>query len=90
MPEVPASRTFRIEVADRHGAVAMLIEPPAMSAGQRARADELAGRAIEELAALADVTDREALGILLAEVVRQYADLRAYERVTAQKGLLPL
>lgn len=84
-------RPFRIEVADRHGAVALLIDPPALTGAQQARVDHLADQAIGELAALPGVNGlKHAREILLGELTRQYADQLAYERVAAQRGLLPL
>lgn len=83
--------TFRIEVADRHGAVALVIDAPAVRAGKRARLDDLAGHAIKDLAALPGVNGEDhAREILLSELVRQHADQLAYERVAKQHGLLPL
>lgn len=82
---------FRIEVADRDGAVALIVDPPAISRAQAARLDELADHAVRELAALPGVaSEAHAREILLAELTRQYADELAYERVAAQRGLLPL
>lgn len=81
----------RIEVADQDGAVALIVDPPAISDTQAARLDELADRAIRELAALPGVVNEaHAREILLAELTRQYADELAYERVAAQRVLLPL
>lgn len=81
----------RIEVADRDGAVALTVGPPAISGTQAARLGELAGRAIRELAALPGVAgEAHAREILIAELARQYADELAYERVAEQRGLLPL
>lgn len=83
-------RSFRIEVADRHGTVALLIDPPAMSAGQRARLRDLAGHAVKELAASLGTGEDHAREILLGELARRHADRLAYERVAEQRGLLPL
>lgn len=84
-------RQLRIEVADRHGAVALIIDPPAVSEAQAALLDELVGQVVTELAALSSVNgEKHAREILLTEVLRQYADELAYERVAAQRGLLPL
>lgn len=83
--------TFRIEVADQYGAVALVIDPPAMTARQRARLGELAGQAIRGMAGLSGVVNEDhAREILLTELVRQYADELAYERVAEQRGVLPL
>jgi len=82
---------FRIEVADQDGAVALIVDPPAMSGTQAARLDHLAGQAVRELAALPGIAgEAHAREILLAGLTRQYADELAYERVAAQRGLLPL
>jgi hypothetical protein len=83
--------TFRIEVADQYGAVALVIDPPATTARQRARLDELAGQAIRGMAKIPGIVNEDhAREILLSELGRQHADQLAYERVAEQRGVLPL
>lgn len=85
------AQVLRIEVADRHGAVALVIDPPAVSEAQAALLDELVHQVVAELAALSGINgEKHAREILLAELVRQHADQFAYERVAAQRGFLPL
>jgi hypothetical protein len=81
----------RIEVTDRHGTVALILDPPNVPPSKQARLTELAGQAISQLAALPGVTSEEhARQILLCTLTRRHADETAYERVAQQRGLLAL
>ena len=73
---------FRVEVDDRYGTVALIIDPPPVTPGQQAALDALAAETVRELAALPGVHgEAHARQILLAEVTRQYADRLAAARV---------
>ena len=91
MTPSPVAGQVRLEVSDEHGTAAVIIGPPDVPAGRRGRLAVLAGQAAAEVAALPGVAgEGHAREILLTALVRQYADELAYERVAAQRGLLPL
>lgn len=82
---------IRVEVTDEHGTAAVIIDPPQLDLFQSAQVAGLAGQAITELAAVPGVNGTaHARKILLAALIRYHADQEAYERVAAQKGVLPL
>jgi hypothetical protein len=84
----------RIEVSDRHGTAAEVIDPAAvlgkLTARQRARLGTLASGLARDLAAILGCAEGHARRVAMAEVVRVAADDAAYERVAEQRGLLAL
>jgi hypothetical protein len=82
---------LRLEVTDEHGTTAFVIDPPPLSLLDWGAVDALIEAAAAGLAAVPGIGSREhAREILLAAAIRQAADTEAYERVAAQRGLLPL
>ena len=82
---------FRVEVADEHGTVAVIIDPPQVPPASACQLAALAADAVTSLAVRPGVASRaHAREILIAALVRLVADEEAYERVAKQRGLLPL
>lgn len=83
---------IRVEVTDRHGTVAEIIDPAELrlSPRKRARAETLADELVRGVAAILGCDEDHARFAAAAELMRLIADEKAYERVCQQKGLLPL
>ena len=76
------STRFRVEVEEAGvGGVALVLDRPDLTPAQQAAVRDI----VEPV--LASLTHDERLA-LLAVLVEQYADERAYERVCEQRGLL--
>jgi len=84
---------LRVELIDRYGTIAEIIEPEVLgdlTARKRARLDSLVGDAVRELAAALGVPEDYARWVLAADLMRHRADEAAYERVCERRGVLPL
>lgn len=81
---------IRVEITDEHGTAAVIIDPPALTPEKRKSLGRAMERITGHLAAVLGVSEDHACEILLAALIRQYADEGAYARVAAQRGVLAL
>lgn len=85
---------IRVEVTDRFGTVAEIIDPVAilgkLPSKKRAQLNVLADGLTENLAAVLGGNEDHARKVAVAELLRLVADESAYERVAEHRGLLPL
>lgn len=83
---------IRVEVTDRYGTVAGILDPGELHLRPRQR-DQLAALAaglVRDLAQALGSGEDHARQVAVAELMRLLADEAAYERVAERKGLLPL
>lgn len=88
------SGRIRVEVTDRHGTVAEILDPDVLLGRlrprQRAQLDALVADLIGGLTPLFVGGEDYARMVAAGWLVRLAADERAYERVAERRGLLPL
>ena len=86
-----ASR-IRVEVTDRHGTVAEILDPGELHLPprQRDQLGTLADGLVRDLAQALGFGEDHARQAAVAVLMRLEADEAAYERVASRKGLLPL
>lgn len=83
---------IRVEVTDRYGTVAEILDPGELHLRPRQR-DQLAaltGGLVRDLAQALGSGEDHARQVAVAELMRLQADEAAYERVAERRGLLPL
>jgi hypothetical protein len=83
---------IRVELADRHGTVAVVFDPGEMhlKPRQRDQLAALADRLVRDLAQALGRGEDDARQVAVALLMRLQADEAAYERVAERRGLLPL
>jgi hypothetical protein len=88
----PHGRRIRIEVTDRYGTAAEILDPGELHlrSRQRDQLDVLAGGLVRDLAQALGSGEGHARQVAIAELMRLQADEAAYERVAERRGLLPL
>jgi hypothetical protein len=89
----PAIARLRVEVADRLGSVALIVDDESirgLSSRKRDHLDTLAACLIFDLSQILGTGKQDAMGAAIAELTRLIADEAAYERVARRRGMLPL
>ena len=85
---------IRIEITDKHGMVAEILDPEELRQGltprQRSKLDALADEVIRNLVKATEYDEGHAREVIVAQLMRLVADEAAYERVAERRGLLPL
>ena len=86
--------SIRIEVTDRHGTVAEIIDPDEvlgkLNRHERQRLDALVADLVLTLEIILKHGEDHARKVAIAELLRLIADEDAYERVAERRGVLPL
>lgn len=86
-----STRRIRVEVTDRYGTVAEIIDPDEMQQHpHRDQAAALADGLVRGIAQVLGTGEDHARQVAIAQLMRLLADEAAYERVAGRKGLLPL
>lgn len=88
------SRRIRVEVTDRHGTAALIVDADEtrrkLRPRQRDRLDALADGLVRDVAGVLGTDEDYARSVAAAFLTRLVADEAAYERVAARRGVLPL